>query len=130
MANATAKRYPGEEHFVDGYVPQSLNAEYSSLHRSITWIGMGLVLASLVFWGTFVFGLSTVLLPENAQAAHTIGYVPFGETMQTMDGTFNGNLFLWGGLIGALILVIAGFACIHIGRRAYKAYKKEFGGHH
>ncbi len=133
MANAVAKRYPGEEHFVDGYVPQSLNAEYSSLHRSITWIGMGLILASLAGWGTFVFGLATTIFADTSTAAHSNGVIAFGEadySAYTSPMDFNGSLFLWGGLGVALALMVAGVVCISIGRRQYKAYKKEFGGHH
>nr|WP_120490938.1 hypothetical protein [Corynebacterium lactis] len=134
MANAVAKRYPGEEHFVDGYVPQSMNAEYSSLHRSITWIGMGLVLASLAAWGTFIFGLATTIYSDTSNAAHSHGVIANGEmdyTNFTNQWTnFDGSLFMWAGLILAIVMTVAGFTCISIGRRAYKAYKKEFGGHH
>ena len=72
MANAV-KRYQGEERFVDGYVPQSMNAEYSSLHKSITWIGMGLMLASLAAWGTFIFGLATTVFADQTAASHSTG---------------------------------------------------------
>lgn len=130
MANAPAKRYRGEEHFIDGYVPQSMNAEYSSLHRSATWIGMGMVLASLAMWGTFIFGLATTVYNDQAQSAHTRGFFEFGTNNLVAGGEFNSQLFLWGGLIGGLILLVGGFVMVGIGRRQYKAYKKEFGGHH
>lgn len=133
MANAVTKRYQGEEHFVDGYVPQSLNAEYSSLHRSITWIGMGLILASLPFWGTFVFGLATTVFADETEASHSHGYLAenaanYSDYTGGLD--FSGSVFLWGGLIAAICFVIAGICCIKVGRRAYKAYLKEFGTKH
>lgn len=132
MANAV-KRYRGEEHFVDGYVPQSMNAEYSSLHKSTTWIGAGLVLASLAAWGVFIFGLSTVVKSENAEAAHSHGMLAKDAANYadyTNQMAFDGSAFMWGGLILALIMTIGGFALISVGRRDYKAYRKEFGTHH
>lgn len=133
MANAVAKRYQGEEHFVDGYVPQSMNAEYSSLHKSITWIGMGLMLASLAAWGTFIFGLATTVFADETKASHSHGYLAkdaVNYTDYTGGMNFDGSILLWGGLIVALVLVIAGVTCIRVGRRDYKAYKKEFGTNH
>lgn len=130
MATSTAKRYRGEEHFIDGYVPQSMNAEYSSLHRSITWIGMGCLLASLAPWGIFVFGLSTMFQDNNT--AHEFGHVPLGESelVASEAGSFDPSLFLWGGLGFALLLTLGGLALISLGRREYKKYRREFGAHH
>lgn len=132
MANAVAKRYPGEEHFVEGYVPQSMNAEYSSLHRSITWIGMGLFLASLAAWGIAIFGGATMFFDTGA-SAHEIAAVATGQAVADrgyVAGSFNPAVFLWGGLILAIVMDVAAIACIAIGRRRYKAYVKEHGGHH
>ena len=132
MANAV-KRYQGEEHFVDGYVPQSMNAEYSSLHKSITWIGMGLMLASLAAWGTFIFGLATTVFADQTAASHSNGFLAkdaANYTDYTGGWNFDGSVFMWAGLVVGLVMVIAGVACISIGRRDYKAYRKEFGTHH
>lgn len=142
MATSTAntasapKRYRGEEHFVDGYVPQSMNAEYSSLHRSMTWIGMGLWLASLAAWGAFIFGLATMGMDSNA--AHEAGVVAYNEAAPTMGGqnpsadpgSFNPSLFLWGGLITAIVMDVIGLFLIIAGRKQYLAYRKEYGTHH
>lgn len=133
MANAVTKRYQGEEHFVDGYVPQSLNAEYSSLHRSITWIGMGLMLASLPFWGTFVFGLATTVFSDDLSASHSHGYIAENAANYTdYSGgwDFSGAPFMWGGLILAIVFVVAGISCIKVGRKQFKAYRKEHGIQH
>lgn len=130
MATSTAKRYRGEEHFVDGYVPQSLNAEYSSLHRSATWIGAGMWLASLAAWGCFIFGLAVSGM--DTTSAHEVGAVAFGEPGYTppLGQDFNPSLFLWGGLITAIVMDVAGFLLILNGRKQYLAYRREFGGHH
>ncbi|WP_448851690.1 hypothetical protein [Corynebacterium sp. 335C] len=129
MATANkVERYPGEEHFVEGYVPQSLNAEYSSLHRSSTWIGMGMILASLAGWGTFIFGLGVTVW--GTHDSHTQGVIGrSGEIIQA-GGDFNAQLFLWGGLIAALVLDIGGWLMIRKGRSEYRAYVRKYGGHH
>ena len=36
MATSTAKRYRGEEHFIDGDAPKSMIAAYSPLHGPAT----------------------------------------------------------------------------------------------
>ena len=120
MATSTAKRYRGEEHFIDGYVPQSMNAEYSSLHRSATWIGAGLWLASLA------------VMNMDTTAAHEAGHVAFGDTVRTASeaGSFNPSYFMWGGLIAAIVLDVVGFLLILAGRKQYLAYRREFGVKH
>lgn len=130
MATSTAKRYRGEEHFIDGYVPQSMNAEYSSLHRSATWIGAGLWLASLAGWGCFIFGLAVMNM--DTTAAHEVGHVAFGDTVRTASeaGSFNPSYFMWGGLIAAIVMDVVGFLLILAGRKQYLAYRREFGVRH
>lgn len=128
MATSTAKRYRGEEHFVDGYVPQSLNAEYSSLHRSITWIGAGIWLASLAAWGTFIFGLAVTLM--DSTTAHEIGSIAYGATEYTPGDAFDPALFMWGGLIAAIVMDVIGFLFIWRGRKQYLAYRREYGTRH
>ncbi|MFD5868352.1 hypothetical protein ACFWGD_07035 [Corynebacterium sp. NPDC060344] len=130
MATSTAKRYRGEEHFIDGYVPQSLNAEYSSLHRSTTWIGAGLWLASLAGWGCFIFGLA--VMGMDTTTAHEVGAVPFGAESYVPAGgePFNPSYFMWGGLIAAIVLDVLGFLLILRGRKQFLAYRREFGVRH
>ncbi len=130
MATSTAKRYRGEEHFVDGYVPQSMNAEYSSLHRSATWIGAGLWLASLAAWGCFIFGLA--VMGMDSTTAHEAGHVALGDPgyHPSGGGPFNPSLFMWGGLITAIVMDVAGFILILVGRKQYLAYRREFGNRH
>lgn len=125
MATAkTVKRYPGEEHFVDGYHPQSLNAEYSSLHKSITWVGMGMILASLAGWGAFIFGLGVTVF--GTHSSHTVGAIAFGEDT-VGAASFDPMFYLVGGLILALVLDIGGYLCIRAGRSGVRAYRREYG---
>ncbi|APT89904.1 hypothetical protein CSPHI_01030 [Corynebacterium sphenisci DSM 44792] len=128
MASKVAERYPGEEHFVEGYVPQSMNAEYSSLHRSVTWIGMGCILSSLPFWGTFVFGLAVTIF--GTHTSHNQGYIDMQGQVVGAGADFNSLWFLWGGLIGALLMVTIGVLLIKKGRKNYKEYLRTYGGHH
>lgn len=129
MATANKiERYPGEEHFVEGYVPQSLNAEYSSLHRTSTWVGMGMILASLAGWGIFIFGLSVTIF--DTHSSHTTGYIDTSGQIVGAGGDFNSQAFLWGGLIMALVLDIGGWLMIHLGRKEYRKYVRTYGGHH
>ena len=129
MATSTDKRYRGEEHFIDGYVPQSMNAEYSSLHRSATWIGAGMWLASLAAWGCFIFGLAVMM---DSSTAHEVGAVAYGEPGYTppLGQDFNLSLFLWGGLIVAIVMDVIGFLLILRGRKQCLAYRREFGVRH
>ncbi|WP_295629480.1 hypothetical protein [uncultured Corynebacterium sp.] len=131
MATSTAKRYRGEEHFIDGYVPQSLNAEYSSLHRSLTWIGAGLWLASLAAWGTFIFGLAGMFMDSNA--ANEVGHVAYGDSVYDVTppaSSFEPSWFMWGGLIVGIVMVVVGLLCIIAGRKQFLAYRREFGTRH
>lgn len=91
--------------YIDGYDPVSLNAPHSSLQRSSTWIGMGLVLFALAGAGTLIF----------AFAANTVGTQPDWQLYA---------------IIGAVLTVAAlvgGFGLIHRGRRHYRKYRAETG---
>lgn len=94
-----------EENYVEGYTPVSYEAPHSSLHRSATWIGMGLVLASLAGFGILIFALG----------AHSVG---------TQD---NWDLYaLIGGVIAAVCLV-GGFGGIFMGRSNLRAWRARTG---
>ncbi|MBV7294520.1 hypothetical protein KRX51_01125 [Corynebacterium sp. TAE3-ERU12] len=121
MASTTAQ-YGSDEHFVEGYHPQSLNAEYSSLHKSKTWIGMGFILASLAAWGIFVFGLGVTVF--DTHSAHTVGYINEAGEWVGQSDDFPASLIMWGGLALALAMDLFGFFLIHLGRKDYKEYRK------
>lgn len=108
MSEQSYRVFEGEPHYIEGYVPSSFDSQHSSLLRSSTWLGMGLVLSSLSGLGMFVFGLGSAMRHSQDQA----------------------GLFMVIGVIVALICVIGGFGLIHYGRRHYRAYVAATGRKH
>lgn len=106
--NTPGASTPGELDYLDGFVPSTFDSPHSSLLRAGTWLGMGLILASLAGFGTLVYGFAAA-----------------GDDTSPMAG--DGTLIGIVGLIVAIILVIAGATSIHIGRAGYRAYKKATG---
>ncbi len=91
--------------YIDGYDPVSLLAPHSSLLRTSTWVGMGLVLTSLAGFGLMIFGAAT-------------------EIYGTQDKAM---FYLYLGVAIAAVLLIAGFGLIRHGRRYYRQYRAETG---
>ncbi|MDO5513058.1 hypothetical protein [Corynebacterium sp.] len=96
--------------YIDGYDPVSLGAPHSSLERSSTWIGMGLLLTSLAGFGILIWMAATLLWGQ-------------GVTVAEYDTT----LYLIIGAVIAAVCIIAGFALIHRGRRYYREYRDTTG---
>ncbi|AKK04072.1 membrane protein [Corynebacterium epidermidicanis] len=94
-----------EANYVDGYVPVSYEAPHSSLVRSITWIGMGLVLASLAGFGTLLFGL----------ASNTVG------------SQSNWDMYAMIGAVLGVGMLVVGFAAIYVGRRNLREWRARTG---
>ena len=92
-------------HYIDGYDPSSLMAPHSSLLRTSTWVGMGLVLSSLAAIGLTIFGAASSVY-------HISDYA---------------STYLIIGLVLAAILLVGGFGLIHYGRRYYYQYRAETG---
>lgn len=99
---------PGELGYLEGFVPSSFDAPHSSLLRTSTWIGMGMILVSLAGFGTFVYGFA-IAADDYAIVAD------------------NGNMIGIIGLIAGLFFFIAGGVLVHVGRTRYRAYKKATG---
>ena len=103
-----ASSYPvfeGRPQYIDGYDPVNLVAPHSSLLRTSTWVGMGLVLTSLAGFGMIIFGFVTLNSGVQEQA----------------------SLYLTLGIVIAAVCLIAGFGLIHYGRRYYRQYRAETG---
>lgn len=92
--------FEGEPTYVDGYLPSSFDSQHSSLQRSSTWCGMGLVLTALAGLGTLIFGFATL---DSGTQEHA-------------------TTFIWIGAVLTLVCVVGGFGLIHYGRRYYRAY--------
>ncbi|TNL97413.1 hypothetical protein FHE74_06525 [Corynebacterium tapiri] len=93
---------------MEGYEPSSLGASHSSLLVTTTWVGMGLVMASLVGFGTMIWAAGQSLVGTGS-----VDHSP--------------SLFL---IIGAIIgfgLLIVGFGLIFSGRKGYKEYVRRSG---
>lgn len=96
--------------YIDGYEPNSLSAPHSSLERSSTWIGMGLVLTSLAGFGIMIWTAATLIWGQ-------------GVTVAEYDTT----LYMIIGAVIAVVLLVAGFGLIHHGRRYYREYRDTTG---
>lgn len=94
-----------EHLYKDGYQPVSWDAPHSSLQRSITWIAMGCILASLAGFGTMVWGLASM----------------------GVDYRDDGQFFAIVGAIIGCVLLFSGFLFVHMGRKNYREYKERSG---
>lgn len=101
---ALAEGLQMERYYEDGFVPSSYDAPHSSLHRSITWVAMGCILASLAGFGMVIFGAAS--MQENPM------------------------FFIALGLIAGLLLLFGGFLFVHMGRKNYRDYVKRSGRLH
>lgn len=97
-----------QDGYIEGYDPVSLGAPHSSLVRNTTWIGMGLMLASLAGMGTLIYGAGTYIWGHGASDNIT-------------------NEVLIAGAVMTVVMVIGSIILITVGRKNYKAYRKETG---
>lgn len=98
-----------ESLYIEGYDPSSLTAQHSSLLKTSTWVGMGLLMASLAFIGTAIFGAGQLLWGTG-----TADHEP--------------SVFVWIGLVGGVIMMAISFLLIFaVGRKDYKEYIKRSG---
>ncbi|PRQ12196.1 hypothetical protein C1Y63_02480 [Corynebacterium sp. 13CS0277] len=100
--------FEGEPHYIDGYIPSSLDSQHSSLLRSATWLGMGFLLAALAGLGTLVFGLATHVYETQE---HAMTYIIIGAAL-------------------TVAFVAIGSILIHKGRANYRAYVAATGRIH
>lgn len=91
--------------YKEGYVPSSLDAPHSSLQRSLTWLGMGSILASMYGFGIMMWGLSSMF----------------------NDYRTDGQVFAIAGAVMGFGLLFLGFILVHVGRKNYREYKERTG---
>lgn len=94
-----------EANYVEGYVPVSYEAPHSSLIRTSTWVGAGLVLTSLAGFGMLIFGLAS----------------------KSVSSQENWDLYTIIGVIFASICLIGGFGGIFYGRRHLREWRARTG---
>lgn len=68
VADHASETYPEfsgkiQDSYIEGYDPVSFGAPHSSLLRTSTWVGMGLVLSLLPAAGTLIWGLGADAFP-------------------------------------------------------------------
>ncbi len=97
-----------QDGYIDGYDPVSLHAPHSSLIRTSTWAGMGIVLGSLPGFGALIWGIGVILWGDGTIGADPMWYI------------------IPGAIVGVVCLVV-GFGMIHSGRKYYRQYRKETG---
>ncbi|AGF71397.1 hypothetical protein [Corynebacterium halotolerans] len=116
MADQASESFPDystkiHDHYIEGYEPVSLGAPHSSLERTSTWVGMGLVLISLAGFGFAIWALGLNLFGQGISGG-------------------NPDLYLIIGLVGGFGGLAVGFGLIRYGRRYYRQYKEETGRTH
>ena len=97
-----------QDSYIEGYDPVSYGAPHSSLLRTSTWVGMGLVLSLLPAAGILIWGLGTWQFPQGVAGAD---YQP--------------NIIV--GAISLVVIAVLAIGPIHFGRRYYRQYRKETG---
>ena len=114
VADYTSETYPEfsgkiQDTYIEGYDPVSFAAPHSSLLRTSTWVGMGLILSCLPAAGILIWGLGVWDTP--------LGTAGEGDyTLTTIIG-----------IIALAVVAIAAFSTVHYGRRYYRKYRKETG---
>ncbi|MBV7282526.1 MULTISPECIES: hypothetical protein [unclassified Corynebacterium] len=96
-----------EDNYIEGYDPVSLEAPHSSLLKSSTWWGMGIILSSIAFSGIILFGLAS----------------------GSVDSQANASTYVIVGVVATLAVLLFGVGLVKYGRRDYKAYVKRTGRH-
>ncbi|HZK32568.1 MAG TPA: hypothetical protein VFC72_06630 [Corynebacterium sp.] len=114
VSDFASETYPNyearlEDAYIDGYDPVSLGAPHSSLNRSSTWIGMGLLIAGLAGFGVAIFSAAQMIWGAGA----TVDRDP-------------STLLIVGLVAGVVITVFSSFLIRH-GRRYYRDYKERTG---
>lgn len=113
VADFAAETYPSysqelHDSYIEGYNPVSLAAPHSSLLRTSTWAGMGLLLCFFPFAGTLIWGIGTGIWGTGTATNYS--------TLLTIIGS-----------IGVVVTLVGAFGSIHYGRRHYRNYVKETG---
>ena len=114
VADYASETYPEfsgkiQDTYIEGYDPVSFGAPHSSLIRTSTWVGMGLILSCLPAAGILIWGLG-------------VWDTPLGTA-----GEGNYSLTIIIGIIALIAVAIAAVGTVHYGRRYYRKYRKETG---
>lgn len=113
VADHSTETYPVygakiQDSYIEGYDPVSYTAPHSSLIRTSTWVGMGLIMAILPAIGTLTFGLGAKVYP-------------YGTSAQYAD------MLIIIGAILTVVTVVGAIVTVKYGRRYYRQYRSETG---
>lgn len=114
IADHASETYPEfsgkiQDNYIEGYEPMSFAAPHSSLLRTSTWVGMGLIMGILPAIGIITWGLGIYLFPKGtASEAHVDTTIIIGVVL-------------------TVIISIAAIVSVKFGRRYYHQYRKETG---
>lgn len=97
-----------QDSYIEGYDPVSYGAPHSSLLRTSTWVGMGLILSMLPAAGILIWGLGTWQYPDGTAGADY-------------------QIYLIVGAIASVVVAVLAIASVKYGRRYYRQYRKETG---
>ncbi|WP_412099569.1 hypothetical protein [Corynebacterium aurimucosum] len=97
-----------QDSYIEGYDPVSYGAPHSSLLRTSTWLGMGLILSMLPAAGILIWGLGTWQYPQGIAGAD-----------------YQMNIIV--GAISLAVIAVLAVGSVHFGRRYYRQYRKETG---
>ena len=95
VADYQSETYPEfsgkiQDNYIEGYDPVSFAAPHSSLLRTSTWVGMGLILSLLPAAGTLIWGLGA-------------GAFQYGVGQESSKISI---------IVGAALLVVIAVACV------------------
>lgn len=97
-----------QDSYIDGYDPVSLAAPHSSLVRTSTWLGMGILMSTLAFVGILLWGIGTGIWGVGTADDYS-------------------QILMIIGVVGTIVGAVLGFGLIYRGRRYYRKYRKETG---
>lgn len=114
VADFVNETYPDFSHkiqdgYIEGYDPVSFSAPHSSLLRTSTWVGMGLILSLLPAIGTIIWGVGTKMYPMGTTGAQ------------------HAELITIVGCVALAIIAVAAIVSVKVGRKAYREYRAATG---
>lgn len=97
-----------QDTYIEGYDPVSLAAPHSSLVRTSTWLGMGMIMSGIAATGILIYGIATGIWGTGS------------------SDDYSQPLMIIGAIL-TVVFYVVGFGAVRYGRRYYRQYRKETG---
>src|SRR5690625_8010460 len=102
VADFRSKTYPKfsgnfQDTYIEGYVPSSLSAPHSSLQRTSTWLGRGLLMGTVPPAGILIWALGVMTEPAGLQSAQRHQTLLWSGIVGTVIGALVACLLIWCG---------------------------------